>query len=423
MLESLKKIWSIKELRNTLLFILFALFVYRVGAHIPVPGVDAAGLEAYLNSNQFLGLLNVFSGGSLSNFSILALGVAPYITASIISQLLGMIFPQVEEMQKEEQGRQKINRWTRIATVPLAFIQAYSLIALFGQQGALVGAFDMSPWNIFLAMLSIAAGTTFLMWIGELISERGVGNGISILILAGILAGIPGFIQQTVVTYTSDALFDIILFVLLTVVTIVTVVLVNEGQRNIPVQYARGMKGGASTKVSSHLPLRINMGGMIPIIFAIAIIVFPPLIAQFFADARTPILQQASEFVLKAFGNGLFYGILYFLLVFGFTFFYAGVVFKSDEVADNLQKQGGFIPGIRPGEPTAQYLEWVKNRILLTGAVFLGLIAILPLIVQEITGSQNLVVGGASILIIVAVVIDIVKQVESQVSMREYDYK
>jgi len=255
------------------------------------------------------------------------------------------------------------------------------------------------------------------MWIGELISERGVGNGISIMILAGIISGMPAFVQQTLATYTSSDLFDIALFVLLTLVTVIAVVIVNEGQRNIPVQYARGGAG----KVASHLPLRVNMGGMIPIIFAIAIIVFPPLIAQFFADARTEILRQASTFILQLFGNSLFYGVLYFLLVFTFTFFYASVVFKPEQVAENLQKSGGFIPGIRPGEPTGKYLNWVKNRILLTGAVFLGVIAVLPLIVQEITGSQNLVVGGASILIIVSVVIDMVKQIESQMTMRRYD--
>ncbi|MBU0613761.1 preprotein translocase subunit SecY [Patescibacteria group bacterium] len=424
MLEYLKRIWKIKELRNSLLFILLCISIFRVAAHITVPGIDAEGLGALLNSNQFLGLLNMFSGGTLESFSIVAMGVGPYITSSIIFQLLGMVFPQIEEMQKEEQGRRKINQWTRLATVPLAFMQAYGLITIFGQKGlGVAGSFDITGFSLLLALVSMSAGTLFLMWIGELISEKNVGNGISIMILAGIISGFPGFLQNTIATYTSDALFDVILFLALSIVTVVAVVVVNEGQRNIPVQYARGVRGGTSQKVSSFLPLRVNMGGMIPIIFAIAIIVFPPVIAQYFTNARTQILRDAAEFVMQLFGNSLFYAALYFVLVFVFTFFYASVVFKPENIAENLQKQGGFIPGIRPGQQTAKYLDWVKNRVLLTGAVFLATIAILPLVVQEITASQNLVVGGASVLIIVAVVIDMIKQVESQVTMRRYEVK
>lgn len=420
-MEQLLRIWKIKELRNSLLYILFALSVFRIAAHITVPGIDPSGLASLLNSNQFLGLLNVFSGGTLQNFSIVALGVAPYITSSIIFQLLGMIFPQMEEMQKEEAGRQKINKWTRWATAPLALIQGYGLMTLLNQQQLGGGAgFDLTGLNMFIALITMMTGTMFLMWIGELITEKNVGNGISIMILAGIIAGFPTFIQQTVATYTSADLFNVVLFVLLTVVTVVAVVVVNEGQRNIPVQYARGANG-VSAKISSHLPLRVSMGGMIPIIFAIALIVFPPLVAQFFIDARTQFVRDSATFVLEIFGNNIFYAVVYFGLVFGFTFFYASVIFKPDNVAENLQKQGGFIPGIRPGEQTATYLEWVKNRVLLTGAVFLGAIAVLPLIVQEFTGSTNLIVGGASVLIIVAVVIDIIKQVESQITMRRYD--
>ncbi len=423
MIKNILGAFKVKEIRDSLLFILLVITIFRVAAHITVPGIDASGLAALLESNQFLGLLNVFSGGTLDSFSIVALGVAPYITASIIVQLLGMIFPSVEEMQKEEQGRRRLNQWTRIATVPLAFIQGYGLIALLGQSGghgASLAAFNLAPFDMFVVLLTMTAGTIFLMWLGELISERGVGNGISILILAGIIASFPQFLLQTIATYTSSDLFDIILFLILTVITIVAVVIVNEGQRNIPVQYARG---GAGMKVSSHLPVRVNMGGMIPIIFAIAVIVFPPLIAQFFLNARTGFLRSISEITIELFNNSFFYGLLYFLLVFGFTYFYATVVFKPDQVAENLQKQGGFVPGIRPGVETASYLNRVKNRLLLTGATFLGLIAVLPLIVQEITGSQNLIVGGASILIIVAVVIDMFKQIESQLSLREYEIK
>lgn len=422
-MEILRRIWKIKELRNSLLFILFALTIFRVAAHITVPGVDPAGIAGLLDSNQFLGLLNVFSGGTIQNFSVVALGVAPYITSSIIVQLLGMIFPQVEEMQKEEQGRQKLNRWTRFAVVPLAFIQGYGLITLFQQSGVgLAGAVDLTGFSLVTALITMTAGTVFLMWLGELISERKVGNGISILILAGIVAGFPSFIQSTLATYTPDDLLNMILFAVLTVVTIVAVVVINEGQRNIPVQYARGLQN-VGGRVASHLPVRVSMGGMIPIIFAISVMVFPPLVAQFFAEARSQFLRDAATFTLELFGNNTFYAIFYFLLVFGFTFFYASVIFKPDNVAENLQKQGGFIPGIRPGEQTARYLDWVKNRILLTGATFLGLIAVLPIIVQEVTGSQNLVVGGASILIVVAVVIDMMKQIEAQITMRQYDVR
>lgn len=421
----MEKFWRIlktKELRNSLLYIIAMITLFRVAAVITVPGIDATGLDSALHSNQFLGLLNVFSGGTLQNFSIVALGVAPYITSSIIFQLLGMIFPSMEEMQKEERGRQKINRWTRWAVPPLALMQAYGLITLFNQQGlGATGAFDLTGFTLVAALISMTAGTVFLMWIGELISEKNIGNGISMMILAGIIAGFPGFLQQTIATYTSNELFNIILFGVLTIATVIAVVVVNEGQRNIPVQYARGVRGGASQKVTSHLPVRVNMGGMIPIIFAISVIVFPPLLAQMFQNARTPFLQDASTWVLELFGNSIFYAVLYFVLVFGFTFFYASVIFKPDNIAENLQKQGGFIPGIRPGEQTAQYLNWLKNRILLAGATFLGLIAIMPLIVQEITGSPNLIVGGASVLIIVAVLIDMVKQVESQLTMRQYD--
>lgn len=422
MLEVIKRIWKVKELRMSLLFILLVLSIFRIAAHITVPGIDPTGLTDFLNSNQFLGLLNVFSGGTLENFSVVALGVAPYITASIIVQLMGMIFPQVEDMQKEQQGREKLNRWTRYAAAPLALIQGYGILALVNQKaGALAGSFDLSGFSLAIALFSMMAGTIFLMWLGELISERNVGNGISILILAGIISGFPGFIQRVIATYTSAELFSVVLFVLLTIVTILLVIVINEGQRNIPVQYARGVRGGASQKVSSHLPMRVSLGGMIPIMFAISIIVFPPLVAQFFLEARSAFVVSMAQWVIAFFANNLYYGISYFVLVFIFTFFYASVVFKPDQVAENLQKQGGFIPGVRPGEQTQKYLEWMRNRIVLGGALFLSIIAILPIIVQQATASPNLVVGGSSVIILVSVIIDMIKQTESQITMRNYE--
>lgn len=420
----MKRIWKIKELRNSLLFLILCVSIFRVAAHITVPGIDSEGLSAFLNSNQFLGLLNMFSGGTLENFSVVALGIAPYITASIMFQLLGMIFPQMEEMQKEASGREKISRWTRWATAPLAIVQAFGIMTLLGQQGGQLGTgFSIGGFTLVAALATMTAGTLFLMWLGELMTEKNIGNGVSILILAGIVAGFPGFIQRVAATYTQADLFNLILFLVVTVVTILAVVVVNEGQRNIPVQYARGLQGGASRKIQSHLPMRVNLGGMIPIIFAVSIIVFPALIAQFFVSAKTEIVRVIAEFVIEAFANGWFYGVVYFLLVFGFTYFYATVVFRPDQVAENLQKQGGFIPGVRPGAPTENYLGWLRNRILFGGASFLAIIAVLPVIVQGITGSPNLIVGGASILIVVAVVIDMVKQIESQITMRNYEIK
>ncbi len=407
---------KIPELRNGLLFILFVLTIFRLTAHIPVPGIDADTLSSLLTGNQFLGLLNVFSGGTLKNFSIVALGVAPYITASIIFQLLGMMIPAVEEMQKEEQGRQKLNRWTRFATVPLSFLQGYALISVINQSTGLA----IQGVELIIALVCMSAGTVFLMWLAELISEKKLGNGMSIMIFAGIIASFPGFVGQTLATYTQAELVNMIIFVALSLVTVVAVVFISEGQRNLPVQYARGGTGGG-TKVTSSLPLRVNMGGMIPILFALSLITLPPLAGQYFLNARSEVIRNIASTVIDLFSAGWFYGLAYFLLVVMFTFFYASVVFRPEQVAENLQKQGGFIPGVRPGEQTAHYLQWVVNRILLAGAVFLATIAVLPVIMQEATGNQNLLVGGSSVIIIVSVIIDMVKQTEAQLSMRSYD--
>lgn len=414
-----RKIWKTKEVRYSIAFVLAMLVIFRFAAHIPVPGIDAAALADLFNSNQFFGLLNIFSGGTLDNFSVVALGVAPYITASIIFQLLGMIVPKLEEMQKEEAGRQKINRWTRYSTVPLGILQAYGLISIMRQQAG----FTTEGFNILFAIAVMTAGTIFLMWIGELITEKNIGNGISLMIFAGIIAGLPTFFQQTFVTYDRSELFTLILFALLVVVTVVSVVVMNEGVRNIPVQYARRQLGNRTLGGSAtHLPLRVNMAGVIPIIFAISIVLFPSVIAQFLAQAQSGFLQDVASWLDRTFQNQLVYGVTYFLLVFGFTFFYTSVVFHPDRVAENLQKQGGFIPGIRPGNPTADYLNWVVNRILLAGAIFLAVIAVMPVVLQQATGTSQLVIGGTSILIVVAVVIDMIKQIEGQVAMREYDY-
>lgn len=417
-METLKRIFRIPELRNALLFIVFVVVVFRVAAHIPVPGIDATGLSSILEGNQFLGILNMFSGGTLKNFSVVALGVSPYITASIIFQLLGMIFPSLEEMQKEEQGRQRITRYTRFATVPLAFLQGYGVLRLIETQQQL--GIHLTGIQLIFALISMAAGTVFLMWLGELATERKMGNGISLLIFAGIMAGLPSAVAQAAATYSSGDMLSIALFVALAVVTIVGVVVVTEGQRNIVVQYARG-GGQASGKVQSSLPLRLNIGGMIPILFALSIVVLPPLLAQFFTQARTQVIRDIAQWMVVTFQDNTVHAILYFILVFAFTFFYASIVFRPEQISENLQKQGGFIPGVRPGEQTTKYLQWVMNRLLLSGAFFLATIAILPNVVQGFTGNQNLAVGGSSMIIVVSVVIDIVKQVQSQLTMRAYD--
>lgn len=417
-METLKRIFRTKEIRRALLFLIFVVVVFRVAAHIPVPGIDASALSSLLAGNQFLGLLNMFSGGTLGNFSIVALGVSPYITSSIIFQLLGMIFPSIEELQKEEQGRQKINRYTRFATVPFALLQGYGLLKLLETQSQ--AGVVLNVWTFLLALVCMSAGTILLLWLGELATERKMGNGVSLLIFAGIMAGLPGAVAQAAATYTSGELLHIILFVVLALVTVFGVVVVTEGQRNIPVQYARG-GSQMSGKVQSTLPLRLNIGGMIPIIFALSLVTLPPLLAQFFMQARTEVIRNIAEWIIVVFQNNVFYAIAYFLLVFAFTFFYASIVFRPEQISENLQKQGGFIPGVRPGEQTTKYLQWVMNRLLLSGALFLGTIAVLPNIVQGITGNQSLAIGGSSMIIVVSVVIDIVKQTQSQLSMRSYD--
>jgi preprotein translocase subunit SecY len=419
--DKLSQIWKAKDLRNSILFVLGMLVIFRLAAHIPVPGINAVALKNLFASNQFLGLMNLFSGGGMENFSIVMMGVGPYITSSIIFQLLGMIIPSVEEMQKEESGRQKINMWTRWATVPLAVLQSYGMITMLrrGSSGILG---DIAPFDFGLMILTITAGSIFLMWLGELITEKKVGNGISLLIFAGIVASLPTKLQQIATTFDSTQLFMLIGFVVIAIITVVGVVVINEGQRNIPVQYARQVRGNRSFGgTSSHLPLRVNMAGVIPIIFAISVVLFPSMIAQFLIHAKTAWIANLATGTISLFNNQLFYGIIYFILVFAFTYFYTEVIFHPAQISENLQKQGGFIPGIRPGKQTSDYLANTTHKIILAGALFLGLIAVLPLVMKYFTGMQAFAVGGTSLLIVVSVVIETVKQIEAQMTMREYD--
>ncbi|MBI5221755.1 MAG: preprotein translocase subunit SecY [Candidatus Magasanikbacteria bacterium] len=420
--QKLIRVWKIKDLRKSILQVAFILVIFRIAAHIPVPGINMDALKDFFASNQLLCIMNILSGGGMENFSIVAMGVAPYITASIIFQLLVMIIPRLEELSKEgEAGRRKINQWTRMLTVPLAVLQGYGLIAIM-RQSQLQIITNLTSWQLLMMLTTVTAGTVFLMWLGELISEKHIGNGISLLIFAGIIASLPTALLRTNLVFDQSQLLNLIIFVLVAIVTIVGVVIITEGQRNIPVSYAkrvRGMRmyGGVNT----HLPLRVNMAGVIPIIFAISVILFPPMIAQFFLNAKSAILITLAKGTISLFQNQIFYGVTYFLLVFGFTYFYTEVIFHPDQVAENLQKQGGFIPGIRPGSHTVDYLKNTTNRIILAGALFLGIIAILPLLMHSLTGITTLTIGGTSLLIVVSVVIETVKQIDSQLTMRDYE--
>ena len=423
MLEKINQIWKTKDLRNKILFVLGMLLVFRLAAHIPIPGVDVSALREVFAGNQILGLMNLFSGGGMENFSIIMMGVAPYITSSIIFQLLGMIVPSMEEMQKDEMGRQKINNWTRWLTVPLAAVQAFSMIRLLQNSSTRILP-NVTPVDMILIILTITAGTVFLMWIGELISEKKVGNGISLLIFAGIVSKLLTSVQQLSVNMDATQIYTLVGFAIIAIITIIGVVIVNEGQRNIPVQYARQVRGQRSFGgTSTHLPLRVNMAGVIPIIFAISIILIPTMMAQLFLQTKTAWLASAAQNTLYLFQNQLFYGIVYFVLVVGFTYFYTEVVFHPDQIAENLQKQGGFIPGIRPGTQTRDYLTGITRKIILAGALFLGVIAVMPLAVRYFSGIQSLALGGTSLLIVVSVVIETVKQIESQMTMHEYEHK
>ena len=421
MWEKFLQIWKVKDLRKNILFVLGALVVFRMLAHIPVPGVNVENLRAFFSGNQLLGLMNIFAGGGMSNFSIVMLGVAPYITASIIFQLLAMIIPKLEEMSKEEGGRQKINMYTRLATVPLALLQAFGMINLLRQSSRPILE-NMSAWNLAGTMIVITAGTVFLMWLGELITEKKIGNGISLLIFAGIVARVPSALQEMMINFNKAQLINLLVFVAIAGITIAGVVIINEAQRNIPVVYAKRVRGARMYGgTSTHLPIRINQAGVIPIIFALSILLFPQMIVNLLAGAQSPMIQSFSRLALNFINNPWMYASLYFVLVFLFTYFYTAVTFDPESISHNLQKSGAFIPGIRPGPSTAEHLGKILKRITLIGAVFLGLIAVLPLAMRAITGNVALTLGGTALLILVSVALETTKQIQAQISMREYE--
>ncbi|MDO8565974.1 MAG: preprotein translocase subunit SecY [Candidatus Moranbacteria bacterium] len=421
MRETFLNIFRITELRNKILFILGLLVVYRIAANIPLPGVDVLALKRLFEDNAFLGLLNVFSGGGLSNISIVLLGVAPYITASIIMQLMTTIVPSLERLYKEEGeiGRQKFNMWTRWITVPLAALQSFSMLSLLRSQQILG---DITPFNMAVIIVSATAGTVFLMWLGELITEKGLGNGVSMIIFAGIVSSLPTDASRFVATWEPSQVFTYILFALVAAVTIAGVIFVNEGQRTVPVAYAKRVRGAQVYGGSAtHLPLRVNQAGVIPIIFAVSLILIPTMVANFLAQSSNAKVASIALSASAWLQDQWVYGLLYFALVVVFTYFYTAVVFDPVKIAENLQKQGGYIPGIRPGNTTAEYLYHIINRITLAGAFFLGGIAVLPFVVQGVTGIQSFSIGGISILIVVSVVLETIKHVQSQLTMRSYE--
>lgn len=423
MLSKLLLLFKIRELRNKILFILMIFGIFRLAANLPIPGVDQDRLDAFFGDNQVFGLLSIFSGGALEQLSIVMLGLGPFITATIILQLMTMVFPKLKEMYQEagEQGRQKFNQYGRMLTVPLALLQGFGFITLLTSQNVID---PLGGFRLFTTLITVTAGAVFLMWLGELISEKGIGNGISLMIFAGIVASVPLSIRQLVVTFTPDQLPTIIAFFVLAIVIIAGVIAINEARRNIPVSYAKRVRGGRMYGgVSTFLPLNLNPAGVIPIIFALSIMLFPSMIANFMSASSAPWAIKIYN-ILNVFSSNVWiYGIFYFLLVVLFTYFYTAVTFNPDNIASNLQKQGGFVPGIRPGKPTAQHLTYVLNRTLLIGALSLGLIAVLPSIIQGGTGvtAFTFLVGGTSIIIVVSVVLETIRQIEAQLVMREYE--
>ncbi|MDO8594612.1 MAG: preprotein translocase subunit SecY [bacterium] len=424
-LQKLRSVWTDPTLRKRLLFVAAMLVVFRLLATIPIPGIDVEKLQSFLANNQFFGLLNIFSGGGISNLSIVMLGVGPYITGSIIMQLLTMMSPKLKAMYQEEgeAGRAKFAQYSRLISVPLALVQAFGFLVLLTRQGVLA---DLSLFGTITNVIIVTTGSLLVMWIGELMTEYGIGNGTSLIIFAGIVAAIPSAASRFIFTYVYPS-FDpsviptLLGFLVAAVVIVWGVVIVTEAERPIPVTYAkrvRGMKvyGGVST----YLPLRVNQAGVIPIIFALSILLFPQMIATILGVVDNVTLHKISTVMTAIVSNPWVYAVSYFILVFLFTYFYTAVTFDPETISTNLQKNGAFIPGVRPGESTSQHIASVVTRITLVGATFLAFVAVLPLAMQGLTGNTSLAIGGTALLIVVSVVLDFIKKIDAQVSMREY---
>ena len=428
MLKYLAQIWNSKDLRKKILFTIGILIVFRICSQISIPGANLEAIRSVIERNQLFGVFSMLTGGSLKNFSILLMGLSPYINASIIMQLMTVVSPRLEALSQEgESGRRKINQYTRWLTVPIAFLQSYAMIVAVNSQANVPIISDITNVSVVIPiMLTITAGTVFLMWLGELISEYGISNGISIIIFAGILSAVPGALGQTLALTQQDTerVIPFVLMILVTLILTIIVVLVTEGQRRIPVIYAgRGAKGKGQQAI---LPIRINQAGMIPIIFAVALASFPGLVAALFQNSSSSTLVSIGNFTTTHFAvNSAAYLIFYFLLIIGFTFFYVSITFNPTQVAENLQKQGGYIPGIRPGKETAEHIGKISKRLNLWGGVFLAFIAISPLMLQRVftnlqIGSVPLLIQGAGMIIIVGVVLEIIRQINAQLVMHDY---
>ena len=426
--QKIIQIFKIKDLRKKILFILLVFVIFRLMANIPMPGINPDNLEKFFAQFKIVGFLSVLTGGALSRFSIIMLGIGPYITAVIILQLLTMIFPQLEKMYKEEgeAGRRKFNQYGRLLTIPLAALQGYTMLVWLQRLPNAVISPPLDFLQIITAVLTITAGTVFLMWLGELITEKGIGNGVSLLIFAGIVAGLPMNVFQAYQDISVDPAktLSYLAFFALALLIIAGVVLVTEGRRNIPVSYAKRVRGNKMYGgVSTYLPMNLNPAGVIPIIFAMSILLLPEMAANFLGGTGG-MVGSAAVNIAVFLANPWVRGILYFLTVILFTYFYTAVTFDPKAISQNLQKMGGFVPGIRPGESTAKFIKYILNRVLFIGALFLGAIAVMPSVVGGVTGVQNVfgfLIGGTSVLIVVSVVLETMKQVNSQLQMREYD--
>lgn len=418
--QKLNLIFGDRILRNRILITLGLLVISRILAIIPIPGIDPGRLQSLFAGSELLSLLNIFSGGGLATLSVVMLGVGPYITASIIMQLMTLMVPRLKAMYSEEgdAGRKRFAQYSRLLTVPLSLIQGYSFIVLFQRQGVLP---SLGIGNIATILIVIVAGSLLLVWLGELISEFGIGNGVSLIIFAGIVSRLPSDLGQLLFTFEPSLLPVYIASLAIILIVIFGVVFVTEAERPIPITYAKQIRGNRTTGgVSTYLPLRLNQAGVIPIIFALSILLFPRMILQFLTTGSNSSVANIATTLLNVLTNQWFYGVAYFVLVVLFTYFYTAVTFDPDAISTNLQKSGAFIPGVRPGVPTSEHISRVLTRLTLVGALFLGFIAVLPLILQGVTGIQTLAIGGTALLIVVSVVIDLIKKVDAQASAREY---
>ncbi len=408
-----------RGLRNSILFTLGMLIIFRFLGTIPVPGVDPAILQQFLSQNQFFSFLNLFSGGGLSKLSIIVLGVGPYITSSIIMQLMTTVVPKLKTLFHEEGsiGRKKFNMYSRLLTIPIAFVQGFGILTLLSKQGAL----HLTTSGMIINILVVTAGSMLIMWIGELITEFGIGNGVSLIIFAGIVSSLPGVLSHMLIAYTSSELFSYVLYGILILIVVAAVVLINEAERHVPITYAKQVRGmntyGSS---ASYIPMKINQAGVMPIIFALSILLFPQMIANYFLDSQIIWLSSVAHGINSVLTNNIWYPIIYFVMVFTFTYFYTAITFDPEAMSENLAKSGAFVPGIRPGNATSEYFATIANRITFVGALFLGLIAVLPMVLLSTTGNQAIAIGGTGVLIAVSVVLDLIKKIDAQIAMRQY---